>query len=428
MLAVQANNLGKCYHIYERPLDRLKQSVWRGRRKFYREFWALRNVGLEVKRGETVGVIGSNGSGKSTLLQLICGILRPNEGALGVNGRIASLLELGAGFNPEFTGRENVYMTAAIMGLTKSETDRRYQEIVDFAGIGNFISQPVKTYSSGMFVRLAFAAAANVSPDILVIDEVLAVGDVRFQQRCMRKIRAFCRSGTVILVSHDMSAITDLCDRVLWIERGTIRMDGTPKFVVEKYLEYMYEGDSLTEALVPDTQALSSEGQDHRGFLVGDVIRQFGDRRVIIESVRLLSHGCTNSIVHAGERCDISVGLHAHEDVARPIVGYVVKDRLGREILGDNTALMRSPLAPLSRGKRYQITFRLPSWPNLTGGDYSLSVAVADGTFEDHVQCHWLHDAVVFQSIPLRRTSALFSIPDTTVSFQAVGNERSLER
>lgn len=420
-VVVTARELGKCYHIYSRPLDRLKQSLWRGRRRFYREFWALRNVGFEVRRGETLGIIGSNGSGKSTLLQLVCGILRPTEGTLGVDGRIASLLELGAGFNPEFTGRENVYMTAAIMGLSKSEIDRRYQEIVQFAEIGEFISQPVKTYSSGMFVRLAFAAAAHVSPDILVIDEVLSVGDVRFQQRCMRKIRTFCQAGTVIFVSHDMNAITDLCDRVLWIERGTVRMDGTPKFVVEKYLEYMYGADSFKDAVAPPDAAFSGDQAAPQSFFVDDGIRQFGDRRVTIESVRLLSGTCANSVTHAGERCEIHIGLHAHAEVLRPIVGYVVKDRLGREILGDNTALMNCRLGPLGKGKRYAVSFRLPSWPNLTGGDYSLSVAVADGTFEDHVQCHWLHDAVVFQSIPLRRTSALLSVPDTTVLFHAVG-------
>ena len=242
--AIRATAVGKCYQMYEQPLDRLKQSFWRTRRRFYREFWALRGVTFEIGKGETVGIIGSNGSGKSTLLQIICGTLNPTEGELRVDGQIAALLELGTGFNPEFTGRENVYMNAAIMGLSRAEIDSRYDAIAAFADIGSFIEQPVKTYSSGMYVRLAFAVAVNVSPDILVVDEALAVGDARFQQKCMAKIRAFCQTGTVILVSHDTAAVTELCSRAIWVEAGMIRMDGPPKHVVEKYLQFMYEGDT----------------------------------------------------------------------------------------------------------------------------------------------------------------------------------------
>ena len=269
--AIRANNLGKCYQIYEQPLDRLKQSLWRARRRFYREFWALRECSFEIKKGETVGIIGSNGSGKSTLLQIICGTLNPTEGELGVNGQIAALLELGAGFNPEFTGRENVYMSAAIMGISRSEIESRYDEIAAFADIGGFIEQPVKTYSSGMYVRLAFAVAVNVSPDILVVDEALAVGDARFQQKCMAKIRSFCQTGTVIFVSHDTAAVTELCSRAIWIESGRIRMDGPPKYVVEKYLQFMYEGDGGFEAPVVKSDGHSPCDFDTGGFTpVGD--------------------------------------------------------------------------------------------------------------------------------------------------------------
>jgi len=417
--AIRARNLGKCYQIYNQPIDRLKQSLWRGRKQFYREFWALREVSIEIKKGETVGIIGSNGSGKSTLLQLICGVLYPTEGEVEINGRIAALLELGAGFNPEFTGRENVYMNAAIMGLSRAETDARFDDIVAFADIGNFLDQPVKTYSSGMYVRLAFATAVNVSADILVVDEALAVGDARFQQKCMAKIREFCRSGTVIFVSHDTTAVTELCSRVLWIESGRVKMDGEPKLVVEKYLEHMYGEGSRTEKELLETSSISGNNYNLNNFIpVTNDIRQFGNRKVVIESVRLLSPRGSNGVVYSGRKCEISLILHARERISKPIVGYTVKDRLGREIFGDNTALIKYPLSPLAAGKRYLITFKLDAWPNLVEGDYAISAAVAEGTMEDHVQCHWLHDVFIVKSIPVRSLpSVIFSILNTEVTF-----------
>ncbi len=416
--AIQAGNLGKCYQIYDRPVDRLKQSFWRGGKQFYREFWALKDVFLEIKKGETVGIIGSNGSGKSTLLQIICGTLNPSEGEVTINGRVAALLELGAGFNPEFTGRENVYMNAAIMGLSTAEIDSRYDEIAEFANIGSFIEQPVKTYSSGMYVRLAFATAINVSPDILVVDEALSVGDARFQQKCMAKIRKFCQTGTVIFVSHNTAAVTELCSRAIWIESGRIRLDGPPKLVTEKYLQFMYEGDAGFEAPVIKSNVDSQRDFDTGGFtLIGDDIRQFGDRRVIIEAVHLISQGSHNGVVYAEQACEIAMILHAHEDIANPIVGFIVKDRLGREILGDNTLLIRKELPSLLSEQRYVITFRIDAWPNLLEGEYSLTVAIADGTFNDHMQCHYLHDAVIFKSVPVRTPGGIFSVPNTSITF-----------
>ena len=421
--AIRADNLGKCYQMYEQPLDRLKQSLWRTRRRFYREFWALRECSFEIEKGETVGIIGSNGSGKSTLLQIICGTLNPTEGELRVNGQIAALLELGAGFNPEFTGRENVYMSAAIMGISRSEIESRYDRIAAFADIGSFIEQPVKTYSSGMYVRLAFAVAVNVSPDILVVDEALAVGDARFQQKCMAKIRSFCQTGTVIFVSHDTAAVTELCSRAVWIESGRIRMDGPPKYVVEKYLQFMYEGDGGFAA--PDVKSAGHAPCDFAtgGFTaVGADIRQFGDRRVTIEAVRLASRGARSSVVHAGQACEIGMALHAHNDIANPIVGFIVKDRLGREIVGDNTDLIRRKLPSLAGGRRYVITFQIDAWPNLFEGEYSLTVAIADGALNDHMQCHYLHDAVIFKSVPLRMPGGILSIPNTEVGFFQEGD------
>ncbi|MHB8773170.1 MAG: ABC transporter ATP-binding protein [Syntrophales bacterium] len=419
--AIRATAVGKCYQMYEQPLDRLKQSFWRTRKRLYREFWALRGVTFDIRKGETVGIIGSNGSGKSTLLQIICGTLNPTEGELRIEGQIAALLELGTGFNPEFTGRENVYMSAAIMGLSRAEIESRYDAIAAFADIGRFIEQPVKTYSSGMYVRLAFAVAINVSPDILVVDEALAVGDARFQQKCMAKIRAFCQSGTVILVSHDTAAVTELCTRAIWIDAGAVRMDGPPKRVVENYLQFMYEGDSGAAASAVRRSGLAPRcGFDRDGFVpVRRDIHQFGDHRVMIEAVRIVSRGSPDGVVYAGQECEIGVALLAHENVANPIVGFIVKDRLGRELLGDNTYLIERGLPSLTGGGKYVVTFQIDAWPNFVEGDYALTVAVADGVLTDHRQCHFLHDAVIFRSVPVRMPGpgAILSVSDTKVGF-----------
>src|SRR5450759_1720920 len=234
-IAIRVSNLSKCYQIYNAPRDRLKQFVvprlqrmaGQTPRQYFREFWALKDISFEIKKGETVGIIGRNGSGKSTLLQLICGTLSPTGGSVATNGRIAALLELGSGFNPEFTGRENVYMNAAVLGLSKEEVDQRFDAIAAFADIGYFIEQPVKAYSSGMMVRLAFAVIAHVNADILVIDEALSVGDAIFTQKCARFLRAFREKGTLLLVSHDTSSVINLCQSAIWLDQGATRMQST---------------------------------------------------------------------------------------------------------------------------------------------------------------------------------------------------------
>ncbi len=421
-IAIKASNVGKCYQLYSRPVDRLKQSLWRGRRQYYREFWALRRVSFDIRKNERIGVIGANGSGKSTLLQIISSILRPTEGELMINGRVTALLELGAGFNPEFTGRENVYLNGAIMGLGKAEIDDRYQDIAAFADIGDFLDQPVKTYSSGMYLRLAFAVAVNVSPDILLVDEALSVGDARFQQKCMARIRNFCESGTVLFVSHDMGAITELCTRVIWIDQGGIRLDTTPKRAVEKYLEYMYEKNDgkgneaarrASEENGSQSLAAGSRAFDWEGFApVHRDARQFGDRRMTIEMLRFLSPGGVNCGICGDQRCELSVLIHAQVDIARPLVGFIIKDRLGREVFAD-----RNILIPFAAGKRYRVTFEIPAWPHLAEGDYSLTLGAADGTVEEHEQCHFVHEALIVHSMPERHCKVgIFSLPDIEIS------------
>ncbi|MHB9118235.1 MAG: ABC transporter ATP-binding protein [Burkholderiales bacterium] len=238
--AIRARGLGKCYQLYAQPQDRLKQFLWRGKRRYYREFWALRDVNFEIMPGEVVGIIGRNGSGKSTLLQLVCGTLTPTDGEVSVKGRVAALLELGAGFNPEFTGRENVFMSAAVMGLSQAEIAARYEDIVEFSGIRDFIDQPVKTYSSGMYVRLAFSVAISVDPDILVIDEALSVGDGEFARKSFDRIMALKDAGkTILFCSHSMYQIEVLCSRALWLDKGRVEMIGSPAKVTSAYNTFL---------------------------------------------------------------------------------------------------------------------------------------------------------------------------------------------
>ncbi len=386
-LAVCAENVGKCYQIYNQPSDRLKQALWRGRKRgrkrFFREFWALRDVSFSIAKGETIGIIGSNGSGKSTLLQMMCGVLRPTAGTLHINGRVAALLELGAGFNPEFSGRDNVLMSAAIMGLSRSEIDACYDDIVAFANIGDFIERPVKTYSSGMYVRLAFATAINVSPDILVVDEALSVGDIRFQQKCMARIKNFCKNGTVIFVSHDTGSVTELCSRVIWIEGGQLRMDGPPGRVVEKYIQFMYEGEaafrdiSNSEARFPD-HAEKDAVPEAAGFVaVDENIRQFGNRSVRIEKVRMLSDEKNGSVVYSGKPLEIGLIVTAHQDIRHPIVGFLVKDRLGREVIGDTTSFIGQNIP--AHVCRRQLSVVIPASP--------VAQSLRRGLYPFHCRC-----------------------------------------
>ena len=277
---VHAHELGKCYRIYDNPKARIKQAIWRERRQYFREFWAVRHISFDIRRGESLGVIGRNGSGKSTLLQLICGTLTPTEGRLGTKGRVAALLELGSGFNPEFTGLENVYLNASLLGLSKAETDERLEAILGFADIGDFIHQPVKAYSSGMAVRLAFAVIAHVDADILVVDEALAVGDAIFVQRCMRFIRKMREERCLLFVSHDAEAVKNLCSHALWLNQGAVQAYGVCKSVTLDYLRFCQAktygeetqispvgvvdspSDRQEESVEPKHEALSAELPD----------------------------------------------------------------------------------------------------------------------------------------------------------------------
>ena len=440
-LAISVRGLCKCYQIYEQPEDRLKQALLprlhrlagRAGRQYYREFWALRDVSFDVRRGETLGVIGKNGSGKSTLLQIICGTLTPTSGEVQVTGRVAALLELGSGFNPEFTGRENIHMSGAVLGLTREQVDARFDDIVAFADIGDFIGQPVKTYSSGMYVRLAFAVIAHADADILVIDEALSVGDVFFAQKCMRFLRKFQQTGTVIFVSHDASAVVNLCDRALLLEQGRMTREGDAKTVSEAYLAAAY-ALPRREVAKPAAPEPADADRDARAGIVDrstlrndiQVFRFDPDRAGFGNgSARILSAHMSDALgqevtrIVGGETVRLTVTCMAAAALHSPIVGFYLKDRLGQQLFGDNTYLSYadSPLQ-VQPGETFEAVFEF-RMPILPRGQYSMDIAVADGTHAEHVQADWIHDAIVLESHSSSVSTGLVGIPMKSISLRA---------
>lgn len=438
-IAIKLQGISKCFHIYDKPHHRLMQGLLGGRRQYFKEFWALKDISFEIKKGETIGVIGRNGSGKSTLLQIICGTLTPTTGNMEVNGRVAALLELGAGFNPEFTGRENVYMNASIFGLSRKEIDARFDKIAAFADIGEFIEQTVKTYSSGMYVRLAFAVIAHVDADILVIDEALSVGDAFFTQKCMRFLRNFMKTGTVLFVSHDTASIKNLCNYAVWLEKGQMIQEGTPKEVCELYLEAFYEaqqGKGSTTKLKAfkkkdDSLALKDQRlefinasnlrNDLQVFKFNPEAASFGKGGAQIRDVSLLDENeHPLAWIVGGEKVILRIIVHASQNLDAPIVGFFVKDRLGQTLFGDNTFLSyKDQFIHCQEGDDLQTDFVF-YMPLLPLGEYSITIATANGTQETHEQHHWIHDAILFKSESSSVSSGLIGIPMLEVKLQTL--------
>jgi len=452
-VVIQVSRVSKAYRIWRNPADRLKYPLLRAlgsilprflqppqlRRRigtdqatrYYTDFKALDDVSLTVRKGETLGIVGRNGSGKSTLLQIICGTLTPTSGTVAVRGKVAALLELGSGFNPEFTGRENVYLNGAVLGLERAQIDARLAAIAEFADIGTFLDQPVKTYSSGMYVRLAFAIITQVDADILVIDEALAVGDAFFTQKCMRFLRQFMESGTIIFVSHDTGAVINLCRSAVWLERGHVMREGEPKEIAAAYLANFYEANQGASKLpVPTTSApavavrpperdqrmefinRSAQRNDIEVFRFRDEADSFGLGGASIVAVDLGdAQGAPLSWIVGGEQVSLTVACFARQELHRPIVGFFIKDRLGQTLFGDNTFLtyLGRPIS-ITANSSFQAKFVF-AMPLLPLGDYSVCVALAEGTQEDHVQHHWIHDAIFFKSHSSSTCTGLVGIP-----------------
>jgi lipopolysaccharide transport system ATP-binding protein len=401
--AVEFQNVSKSYAIYDAPGDRLKELLTFGARRCHRDFWALRDLSFEVRRGETFCILGENGSGKSTLLQMVAGILLPSSGHLIVNGRVSALLELGAGFNQEFTGRENVYLNGAILGLTTRQIDERYRAIEEFAEIGDFIDQPVKTYSSGMVVRLAFAIAIHVDPEILLVDEALAVGDLYFRHRCMRKVHELRSRGvTILFVSHALADVKAVGDRAMWLEHGRLIEIGATDIVVAKYLAAMTQKDShyLGEQLGEQPRTLEQRDAVQAIEVVDrlpNIDHRHGDRRGEILGIAILSaDGRALAMIEPLSTIVVRISVKAHEYLGIPNVGFVMRNALGVDFAGTNALREDTALPPMYPGDIYTIDFHL-ELPELYATSFSFSPALADGTLDNYRTCDWVDNAIAVQ-------------------------------
>jgi lipopolysaccharide transport system ATP-binding protein len=436
-VAIKVENLSKCYQIYDQPGDRLRQFVMprfqracgRQPRQYFREFWALKNISIEVKRGETVGIIGRNGSGKSTLLQMICGTLNPTQGSIQTHGRIAALLELGSGFNPEFSGRENVYMNGAVLGLSKEEIDSRFDSIVEFAEIGDFIEQPVKIYSSGMLVRLAFAVAINVDPEILIVDEALSVGDELFQRKCFSRIDAIREAGaTILFVSHSGTQVVELCDRVILLDAGEFLASGVPKQMVGRYQKLLYAPDEARADIRAEIRLAALPAQHTESAEVFDLSTNSGLDAVVSSAqpacelgesfdpllkpsstIAYDSHGAwienpaiytvdgepVNNLIR-GRSYLYRYRVRFEKSVSHVRFGMLIKTTTGFELGGGTTASsVRSSLPIIAKGALVDVEFKFEC--RLNPGVYFLNAGVVGCLGDNETFLHRLIDIAMFR-------------------------------
>lgn len=416
-IVINVDKLNKVYKLYEHKRDRLKEALGlAGRRKLYREHYALRDVSLKVQRGETVGIIGTNGSGKSTLLKIITGVLSPTSGKVDIDGRISALLELGAGFNPEFTGIENVYLNGTMTGFSKAEIDERLDKILEFADIGEFAHQQVKTYSSGMFVRLAFAVAINIDPEILIVDEALSVGDVFFQNKCYHKFEEFKSQGkTIIFVSHDLSSINKYCDRVVLLDKGRKLAEGSPKDMIDMYKKVLvHQLDSDRSELIGrkgDGSIGSGDAEVHGA--VTELTHKWQERMVLNPAADVYGNGMadivdfccidnsgmiTNTIIK-GDTFTVRVRVAFNEKVSEPIIALSFKNRLGVEITGTNTMFEKLDTGTPGAGDILNVSFTQDM--SLQGGEYLISLGVTgyrDGEFTVYSRMYDIFNITVVSS------------------------------
>jgi lipopolysaccharide transport system ATP-binding protein len=448
-VAIEVQNVRKVYEIYAQPQDRLKQLLLGRWRSYHKDFHALKGISFSVRKGQCVGIIGRNGAGKSTLLQILTGTMQPSAGHIQLTGRVAAVLELGSGFNPEFSGRQNAMMYGSLYGLTASEMAARMPLIETFAGIGEFIDRPVKTYSSGMQARLAFSVIAHVDADVLIIDEALSVGDAAFTQKCMRFLREFKTRGSILFVSHDMGAVTAFCDEALWIEGGELRFRGSAKETCERYYGFMQTGTEIEQSSInssaesthnetnkmqigaieervqspsasnysspalpdnttplhtvqvfSDNESLTPGAQRIESFGFNQDSKRHGNGHARILNVQFVSPtGEMLDVCKGGQEVRIRAQAQALVDVAMPIMGFIIKDRLGQPLIGGNTYHNYKDKPVAARPGEFwdvEFGFRLPI---LAIGNYSITAAIAEGTLVEHEHMDWVHDAVLFEVI-----------------------------
>lgn len=428
-VAISVNHVSKVYKLYDNPMDRLKESLGLSRKKKYKEHYALNGISFEIKKGETVGIIGTNGSGKSTILKIITGVLNPTSGSVQVDGRISALLELGAGFNMEYTGLENVYLNGTMLGFSKEEIDARLQDILDFADIGEFIHQPVKTYSSGMFVRLAFAVAINIDPEILIVDEALSVGDIFFQSKCFRKFEEFKERGkTILLVSHDLSSISKYCDRVILLNKGNKVSEGSPKVVVDEYKKILanksegVETETKEEAIDTPDQEVQNEQNGKfsiksnwsKSFPLNPEFIEYGTGKA--EILDFLIRDCNGNITNLIEKdteFEIEMKVKFHDAVSEPIFAYTIKDIRGTDLTGTNTMYENAPVREMHKDDVQEVGFRQKM--TLQGGEYMLSLGCTgycDGDFEVF---HRLYDICNLSVMSAKNTIGFYDIHSSVI-------------
>lgn len=430
-MVISLINVSKCYKRYAHPADRLKE-ILLPKKIRAQEFWALRNINLEVSKGETLGLIGRNGSGKSTLLQIIAGTLTPTTGTVDVKGRVSALLELGSGFNPEFTGRQNVFLNGRILGLTQKQIEDKFDRIVAFADIGDFLDEPVKTYSSGMFVRLAFAVAIHVEPEILIVDEALAVGDIFFQQKCFKFLENLRSQGTAILfVSHDTQAILNLCDRGAILQNGCLTHSGVPSEIVPKYTEIYYSQftEQSTESKLDctdefqRTQVLSENGNLSADFVQPtefiyefDGKNRFGREIGLIAGIAIAgSDGKRKSTFVIDEEIILSVKINPNFVTNSDLnIGFQIKDRLGQIVVGTNTHMLSVPIFKEKAGSSFICQFKFK--PSIAPKQYTVDVAIAEDKADVEIVYDWINNAGVIDVIETEKLSQVgLCFPKITV-------------
>lgn len=424
--AITVDQVTKIYRLYEKPIDRLKETLSLTHKNYHRDFYALNGISFEVEKGETVGIIGTNGSGKSTILKIITGVLTPTTGNVHVNGVISALLELGAGFNMDYTGIENIYMNGTMMGFSRKEMDEKLSDILEFADIGDFVYQPVKTYSSGMFVRLAFALAINVEPEILIVDEALSVGDVFFQAKCYRRMEEIRKKGTTILmVTHDMGAIIKYCDRVVILNKGSFVAQGEPGKMVDLYKKILANqmdalGEEL-EALRADAisdfsgdSAVSKKSGNHNGLMkekltINPQKTEYGDKRAEIVDFGLLDEkGSVTNLLLKGEYFTIKERIHFNKELEAPIFTYTIKDKRGADLTGTNTMYESSDVKAVKKGDEYEVSFTQKM--TLQGGEYLLSMSCTGFENGEHVVYHRLYDIANITVISNKNTVGVYDM------------------
>ena len=423
-VAIQVKGLEKAYKLYDKPSDRLKEALGFGRKKRYKEHYALKGVDMTIYQGETVGIIGTNGSGKSTILKIITGVLNPTGGSVHVNGRISALLELGAGFNMEYNGIENIYLNGTMIGFSKKEIDAKMDDILNFADIGDYVHQPVKTYSSGMFVRLAFAVAINIEPEILIVDEALSVGDVFFQAKCYHKFEEFKEMGkTIVFVSHDLSSISKYCDRVVLLNQGVKLGEGSPKEMIDAYKQVLvgqYVPAADDHSLLSDKE-ITAAAAAAAGTVKGEVnpeLLEYGTKDAMITGYKITDDmGRETSALLKGKECTITMQVHFEHDIEAPIFAFTIKNIKGVEITGTNTMVEKAFLSPVRAGSDMEITFTQKI--DLQGGEYLLSFGVTGFEKEEFQVYHRLYDALNITVVSDKNTVGYYDMDSETKVWDA---------